>query len=204
MSLALPIVLQGNPVLHTAAQEVPVEEIASPKIQELIQNMIHTMRNAPGAGLAAPQVGESLQIAVIEYPKKFLAGMPAEVLLERGMVEVPLHVIINPELTLIETAGTAEFFEGCLSVGDKRGIIPRAKAVEVRCLNEKGEQVLIKAEGWFARILQHEIGHLCGELFVDKAFPETLMTEEEYQTNWRSKTIDQIKTALFKSEELTE
>jgi peptide deformylase len=114
-----------------------------------------------------------------------------EQLAERDRRKVPFHVVINPTL-IVEESETASFFEGCLSVPGYLGIVPRAKAVRVECLNEKGEPVVICAKGWHARILQHEIDHLNGTLYIDKAFKETVMTEENYDRLWKGKPIQEV------------
>ncbi|MBS0615030.1 MAG: peptide deformylase [Verrucomicrobia bacterium] len=174
----LSIVELGNPVLRQEARALSKEEILSPPILKLIQDMVaFTTGPSGGVGLAAPQVGQSLQIIVIEdreeYQKRFCTP---EQLIERERMPVPLHVIINPQITLDQQSGEAEFFEGCLSVPGLRGVVPRALAVTVTCLNEKAEPVTIRARGWYARILQHETDHLKGILFIDRARKETLIT----------------------------
>ena len=132
-----------------------------------------------GVGLAAPQVGRSLQIIVIEDRADYQAARyTPEQLAERERTPVPLHVIINPKITIEEEGGIAEFFEGCLSLPHLLAVVPRSKVVHVECLNEKGEAVSIQARGWYARVLQHEIDHLNGILFLDRAYLETLTTRD--------------------------
>jgi len=143
--------------------------------------MVVSMREAPGVGLAAPQIGKPIQLAVIEDMDQ--SHLTADEIAERDRRPVPLHVVINPKLT-IEEADPASFFEGCLSVPSFLGVVPRAKAVRVDCLNERAEPVVIRAKGWHARILQHEIDHLNGTLFIDRALKETLMTDENYIRLW--------------------
>src|SRR5450432_3704205 len=173
------IVQAGQPVLRKRARQLSVEEIRSKFVQELIDRMRETMRDAPGVGLAAPQIGEPLQLAVIEDRADYQRNVKAErlTLLERK--PVPFHVIVNPRLTLLETARPA-FFEGCLSVTGLVGLVPRALDVHVDALDEHGQPVSIDAHGWHARILQHEFDHLQGVLYVDRAYPRTLMTQESY------------------------
>lgn len=130
----LKIVQIGHPVLRKQARELSREEIRSQPIQQLIEWMRETMRDAPGVGLAAPQIGESLQIAVIEDRADYLEGVPDEVLAERQRVPVPFHVLINPKLT-VRSAETVDFFEGCLSMHSFSAIVPRARAVRVQALN---------------------------------------------------------------------
>src|ERR1700733_11351865 len=110
------IVQEGHDVLRQAARPLTVQEIVSPEIQELIEKMKRTMREAPGVGLAAPQIGESLQIAVIEDTDDFRSFLTPEQVVERDRRAVPFHVIINPKITLLESEDAPEFFEGCLSI----------------------------------------------------------------------------------------
>jgi|SRR5579862_2516774 len=189
----LGIVQIGHPVLRQKAQELSAEEILSPEIQTLIQEMIVTMRAAPGVGLAAPQIGRPVQVVVIEDMDHSL--LTPEQLLERDRQKVALHVIINPRIDIEETEAV-EFFEGCLSVPQFVGLVPRAKSVRVECLNEHAEPVTIRAKGWYARILQHEIDHLNGILYIDRARLATLMTEENYVKLWKSKSRNEILASL--------
>lgn len=162
----LPIVEKGDLILMTKAKKLTLEELLSDDIQQLIKDMKVTMRKAPGVGVAAPQVGRSLQIVVIEDMNH--SQFDPNLLKERERFLVPFHVIINPRLTLFEEEWV-EFFEGCLSVPRLMGKVPRARRVKVECWNEKGEPVTIEAKGWYARILQHEIDHLQGSLYLEKA-----------------------------------
>ena len=105
---------------------------------------------------------------------------------------VPFHVIINPKITLIASAGERTFFEGCLSIAGFGGLISRALEVQIECLNEEAQPVTIHARGWYARILQHEIGHLQGSLCIDHAHIRSWMTIENYIKHWRGKPIEEI------------
>lgn len=194
----LEIVQVGHPVLRQAARELSVEEIKSSEIQELIECMKATMRAAPGVGLAAPQIGKSLQLVVIEDMNH--SHLNDEQLAERNRYPVSFHVIINPKIYMEKTADKTEFFEGCLSVPQFVGVVPRADSVRVECMNEKGEPVVILANGWYARILQHEIDHLNGTLYIDKVQLPTLMTSENYIQFYKDKSVEQIQTDLFKEE----
>lgn len=184
----LKIVEAGNPCLHQQARELTLDEILSPSIQMLIQLMKTTMRAAPGVGLAAPQIGIPLQIAVIEDRIEYHKFWTPEQLAERERRPIDFHVIINPKIFLDDSEGTVEFFEGCLSVPSLMGLVPRAKVVKVECLNEKGEPIVINARGWYARILQHEIDHLNGGLFLNHVHTSTLMTRENYDKFWKEKS----------------
>jgi len=188
--IRLKILLAGEPVLRQTSKALTPDEIQSEHIQELIRLMTHTMRDAPGVGLAAPQIGESLQLAVIEDRPEYTAHIPPELLAERERTPVPFHVIINPKLTVID-ATPVEFFEACLSSVQVTGIVPRAKKVRVDCLNENGTPVTIEASGWYARILQHEIDHLHGHLCIDHAHCRSLMLMENYIKYWKDKSMDE-------------
>ncbi|MBI5273722.1 MAG: peptide deformylase [Chlamydiales bacterium] len=190
----LDIVRAGDPILRQVARELLIEEISSPEIQSLIEDMKATMRAAPGVGLAAPQIGKSIQLIVIEDMDH--SHLTREQLLERDRSLVPFHVIINPRL-YIEDTSTTKFFEGCLSIPEFMGIVPRASAVRVECLNELGEPIVIQAKGWYARILQHEIDHLNATLYIDRTILPTLMTEENYSKQWKGKSINDILANLM-------
>jgi len=189
----LKIVQIGDPVLRQTARPLTIEEILSPDIQSLIYKMTVIMRKAPGVGLAAPQIGLPLQLIVIEDKKEYHQYLTPEQREERGRYEVPFHVVINPSLFIDhEELPLAEFYEGCLSVAGINGIVPRATSVRVECLNEKGESVTINAKGWYARILQHEIDHLNGVLYVDRVKIRSLSTPDNFDKYWRGKSIQQI------------
>jgi peptide deformylase len=170
----------GNPVLCKVARHLSAEEIRSNDIQNLIGYMRDTMHEAPGVGLAAPQIGESLQIAVIEDKAEYHKTLTTEQLNERQRVPVNFHVIINPQIELLAPADLS-FHEGCLSIPRLMAMVARSPLVQVTCLDELGEQRVIDAKGWYARILQHEIDHLQGRLYTDAMQPETLTTIENHQ-----------------------
>lgn len=182
-------------MLRQRARELSRDEILSPKIQLLIELMRDTMRDAPGVGLAAPQIGESLQIAVIEDRVEYQRDSTPEQLAERGRKPVPFHVIINPKLTLTGKVAN-EFFEGCLSVSGYTAIVGRSDTVKVECLNERAEPVTIEASGWYARILQHEIDHLNGILYVDRMQPRTFFTLENARRFWKDVPVKEVQSRL--------
>ena len=155
--MLLKIVQTGDPVLRAPARPVTAADLATAELQQLIELMRETMRDAPGVGLAAPQVGVPLQLAVIEDVGESEAQ-------ERK--PVPFHVIATPRLTLGDEV--VEHYEGCLSVEGFQALVPRARAVTVEALDHRGQPVTIRAAGWYARILQHEIDHLGGTLYIDR------------------------------------
>jgi peptide deformylase len=163
----------GSPVLRKRARPLTVQEIRGAEVQALIELMRETMRDAPGVGLAAPQIGEPLQLAVIEDQ---VTRADAE------REAVPFHVIANPKLTL--RGPDVEFFEGCLSVDGFQAVVARAREVTVEALDHRGEPVTIQAKGWYARILQHEIDHLAGVLYIDRMRRRTFTTSRNAVTYW--------------------
>jgi len=174
----------GEQVLRAPANELSRQDILSPKTQALIEHMRDTMRNAPGVGLAAPQVGVPLQLAVIEDREEYQKKFTPTQLSERQRQPIPFHVIVNPRIVSADNTGL-EFFEGCLSVAGYSAIVPRARAVTVEYLNEHAENKRVEAVGWYARIMQHEIDHLAGVLYVDRMRPCTLTTLENLERFWK-------------------
>jgi peptide deformylase len=191
----LKIVQAGDPVLRKKSRQLSKDEIRSPQIQQLIELMRTTMREAPGVGLAAPQIGVSIQLAVIEDPEEYLAHLSEDQLAATQRSAVSFHVIVNPKLTLLE-GSKATFFEGCLSVEGYQAIVERALRVRVECLNERGEEITINAHGWYARILQHEIDHLNGTLYIDRMKTRTYTTGENMHRFWNNQTIGQVLAEL--------
>jgi peptide deformylase len=196
--MPLTIVQVGDQVLRRRAMPVPAGEIQSPPIQQLIEHMRDTMREAPGVGLAAPQIGIPLEIAVIEDRAEFLAEIAPAILAETERQPVPFHVVINPTIALGEE--TVEFFEGCLSVASFGALVTRARRVAVDCWNERAEPVHIEASGWYARILQHEIDHLHGCLYVDRMRTRSFMTVDNYGKYWKGRPVAEILRALGREE----
>lgn len=165
----------GHPVLRTAARPVPLERLTSPPTQRLIDDMIETMREYNGAGLAANQVHVLEQIAVIEvtanprYP---------------DAPQIPLTVVINPVVTPL-TQEMEEGWEGCLSVPDMRGQVPRYTAVRLQCYDRDARAVDVVAKEFFARVIQHEADHLNGVVYLDRMRNlSTLSHIAEWQRYW--------------------
>jgi peptide deformylase len=160
--MVLEIVQVGDPVLRDGTRVLSPDEVRTPEIQQLIESMRETMRDAPGVGLAAPQVGLALRLAVIEDTQE----AP-----DQDRKPVPFHVLVNPRLTL--GAGSVDHFEGCLSVRGFQAKVARATSVRVQALDHHGQPITIQATGWYARILQHEIDHLDGTLYIDRMATRT-------------------------------
>lgn len=173
----------GEPVLREKARTLSPEEIISPRTRELIDAMRETLRDAPGVGLAAPQIGLGIQLAVIEDREEYMKDLTPEVLAERERTSTPFHVIVNPVLTL-EPGLEADFFEGCLSLPGYTARVLRARSVRVECLDENAQPRVIRASGWYARILQHEIDHLQGRLYLDHMRSATFTSMENYRRHW--------------------
>ena len=175
------IVTVGDPVLRKRAREVTLDELRSAAVQGLIDDLIETKRAAHGAGLAANQVGETLRVAVVEvepgnprYPYK---------------PPVPLTVLVNPVLEPVGD-GTVEIVEGCLSVPDLRGAVPRHEAVRVRYLDRDGNEREEVRRGLTAGTFQHEVDHLDGILFLDRVRdPTTFSTWEHSDFEARAREI---------------
>jgi peptide deformylase len=196
----LEIVQVGHPVLRQRARELSLEELASPRIQQLIADMRETMRAAPGVGLAAPQIGESIQLVVIEDPPAYHTKLTPEELAARERDAVPFHVLVNPVLT-IRTDEVVHAFEGCLSFSDFSMIVPRARKVRVEALDEHGQRVVKVATGWYARILQHEVDHLNGTVCVDRMESRTLTTSANLQAFWSGHTVAEMRALLARDDE---
>ena len=197
--MRLQISQAGEEVLRVHARELSHEEILSEKTQELIEHMKETMRYAPGVGLAAPQVGISLQLAVIEDREEYHKKLTPEQLSERLRQPVPFHVMINPRIVSSDSTNV-EFFEGCLSVAGYSAIVSRARTVTVEYLNESAEIKRIHAAGWYARILQHEIDHLAGVLYVDRMKTRTLTTLDNLDRVWKDVRASDVQARLRSSD----
>lgn len=152
----LPIVRLGHPALRTPATPLPLERLREPEVQKVIDDMVETMRDADGVGLAAPQVALPWQLFVYEAVDP---ESPAE--------GIPLHVVVNP-MILPEGHELVYDWEGCLSIPDLRGLVPRHSALRVRGFDREGRPLDYPAEGFEARIVQHEFDHLNGVVFLDR------------------------------------
>jgi peptide deformylase len=181
----LKVARMGHPVLRAKAKPVPPSAIGSPAIQQLIDDMFETMHEYSGIGLAAPQVHESVRI--------FVAGvrdLPLPVSLDEDE-DMPFITLINPELTLLGPV-TDSGWEGCLSIPDIRGRVPRAAHIQVRAYDRTGKRVELKASGLSARVIQHETDHLDGVLFFDRmATYESLTFMDEYRRYWVKDEADE-------------
>jgi peptide deformylase len=191
----LKIVQAGEPVLRRRARELTPEEISSPEVKALIAGMRDTMRDTPGVGLAAPQVGVGLRVVVVEDRAEYHVALSPEDLAARERKPVDFHVLINPRL-VVEDPTPVEFYEGCLSVNGYSALVSRARGVRVEALDENGAPVSIVARGWYARILQHEVDHLDGTLYLDRMETRSFTTVENHRRHWTGRTTAQVREAL--------
>jgi peptide deformylase len=189
--MRLKIVQVGEEVLRNAARPLSPDEIVLPETQQLIEAMRDTMRDAPGVGLAAPQIGLPLQLAVIEDLPEYSKDVPPE----RERQAIPFHVLINPRI-VERSEEQIEFFEGCLSLAGFSALVRRSVTVAVECLDEHANPQRIEARGWYARILQHEIDHLYGRLYIDQMEPRSFMTMDNLTRHWKDRSIKAIREAL--------
>jgi peptide deformylase len=147
----------GHPVVRAAARELTPDEIRSPEIQRLIDDMRVTMYEYEGVGLAAPQIHESLRLAVLEVPGSD----------KRAEEGVPFTVLVNPKATPLGPE-TVDGWEGCLSIPDLRGLVPRFTRLRLEALDRQGKPYTVEAEGFHARVIQHECDHLEGNVYLDR------------------------------------
>jgi peptide deformylase len=170
----------GEPVLRVPARALTPEEVGSAATRSLIEDMIETMRDADGAGLAAPQVYASLRLCVIELARN--KRYP-------NLDPIPLTILINPVVTPLYSGSLAALpehesmfvYEGCLSVAGLRGRVQRPRKVHVRALDAEGQPFEVVWEGFRAAVVQHEVDHLDATLFVDRVLPGTLTFLREYE-----------------------
>lgn len=164
-----PICRMGNPILRKTALEVKADEIKSDGFGRLISDLKESMKHYGGIGIAAPQIGVSLQVCVIE-----LLGMNRY----GEEINLPFTVFINPKIEYL-TDEEQGFWEGCLSVPGLRGYVERPKKVRVTYLDERANQQVLEASGFLATVLQHELDHLFGKLYVDRIKDPRLLTYQE-------------------------
>jgi len=190
----LPIVQIGDPVLRRRAAEVLPETIASSELQTLIDRMIETMRAAPGVGLAAPQVGEARRIIVVEDPPAAIERLGEAQREERQRTDAfPLQVFINPRIRPLAGTGRTIFPEGCLSIPGYAGLVERPLDIEITYLDRRGIfHDWTPVHGWPARIIQHEMDHLDGILYTDKALPRSLMTDENMRRRTEGRSVSAL------------
>ena len=173
----LKVARMGHPVLRQKARQVEAAEIKTPAFQKLIDDMCETMEEYAGIGLAAPQVHEDVRLFVAGYDH------------EEGDPAFPRIVLINPVITVVD-ATIVEDWEGCLSIPEIRGKVPRAREIRVTALDRQGKKLEMKARNFIARVIQHETDHLDGVLFLDRMESlETLSYLEEFSRYWSREDV---------------
>ncbi len=166
------IIRMGHPTLRKVSRELKVEEIGSDEVHRLVADMIDTLHDYGGIGLAAPQVNEPIRLAIIEIP----GGQT-----RYGDIDsLPLTVFVNPHIEVLNTT-TAGFWEGCLSVPGLRGFVERPQHVKVTSKNLRGEEQNHEFEGFLATVFQHEFDHLDGKLYIDNI---TALTKLAFETEY--------------------
>jgi peptide deformylase len=169
----LKVARMGHPVLRAKARRLEKAEIRSVPFQKLIDDMIDTMHEYHGVGLAAPQIHEGLRL--------FVASLDTG---EGDEAEVETLAIVNPEITIVG-GEVVDDWEGCLSIPDIRGRVPRAREITVRAMDRNGDRIELHAHDFHARVLQHETDHLDGVLFIDRMKSyESLTFLDEYSRFW--------------------
>lgn len=171
------IVYAGNNVLRQPAQPVPEHMLGSGELIEIVSDMFAEMRAAPGVGLAAPQIGLDMQVIVLEDNEKYLSELDPEDLVRRQRRPFRPLALVNPRLKPVGRTG-ARFFEGCLSVPGYQAMVERYLEVDVEAVTPMGDPVRFRAHGWQARILQHEVDHLQGILYIDRMLTRSFLLSE--------------------------
>jgi peptide deformylase len=179
----------GHPVLREKSRPLSSSFLAKSSTQTLIDNMIETMYEYHGVGLAAPQVHESLLLTVIESQG------------ERG--QIPLTVLVNPVVTILGDRPEAQMevdWEGCLSIPELRGRVPRYRKLKVEALDRKGAKLKFVAEGFFARVVQHEYDHLMGHVYLDRMTDlHTLTHLDEMRRYWLPEESEETEEPVVKT-----
>jgi peptide deformylase len=176
-----PLCRMGHPILRQKAREVPKISLKTDEISQLIQDLHDSMKFYGGIGIAAPQVGVDLSMAMIELTSQNRYGEEDH---------LPLTVFINPKIEYL-TDEKQGFWEGCLSVPGLRGFVERPRRIKVSYMDLEGQQQEIKAEGFLATVLQHELDHLEGILYVDRIKDMKLLSyQEEFEQFFREKALE--------------
>ncbi|XP_075432599.1 conserved oligomeric Golgi complex subunit 8 isoform X2 [Ascaphus truei] len=172
----------GDPVLRCQAARLTPDQVSHPDTAAVLERMVRVLRAGGCVGLSAPQLGVPLCILAVELPEQLCQAVPPEVRAAREMTPFPLQVFINPEMRVLDSR-TVSFPEGCSSVQGFSAVVPRYRAVEISGLNAQGEPCCWQAQGWAARILQHEMDHLHGVLYIDRMDPRTFVNVNWMEVN---------------------
>ena len=193
----LTIVECGDPILRRPADPIDPVDLASEEMQHLIDQMRATMEAAPGVGLAAPQVGKSIQLAVLADGPERWGQLSEEERAARQRTALAFTVLVNPVLHPVGPgADRVSFFEGCLSVPGLMGVVARHRAVRVEALDADGHPVDRVFSGWAARIVQHEFDHLQGRLYMDRVETRSLSSSNNYVRYWAGRPPSEAAAAL--------
>src|SRR5580704_12092430 len=192
----LPIVECGDPVLRRPAEPVDPAELDTSELQLLIAQLRATMEAAPGVGLAAPQVGVPIQLAVLQDGPERWGQLTEEERTARQRNGLDFTVLVNPTLRLTGDRDQVSFYEGCLSVPGLTGVVARHRAVRVEALDEYGQPVDRVFSGWAARIVQHEVDHLGGRLYLDRVETKSLSTIGNYAQLWAGRPLEDAAASL--------
>jgi peptide deformylase len=193
----LTIVECGDPILRRPADPIDPVDVASGEMQQLIGQMRATMEAAPGVGLAAPQVGRSIQLAVLADGPERWGQLTDEERTARERTALAFTVLVNPVLHPVDAgADRVSFFEGCLSVPGLMGIVARHRAVRVEALDADGHPVDRVFSGWAARIVQHELDHLRGQLYLDRVETRSLSSSDNYVHYWAGRPPSEAAASL--------
>lgn len=177
----------GDPTLRQRAEAVEISTIRSPEFKQMVERMFKVMRKANVSSISAPQIGVRLRVIALEKTAKQIKELKEADVTDQdiktfGIVKIPPTVLINPKYKIIDSTSVT-LRENCVSFKGYSALVPRAKEIEVSALNREAGPVTWRTVGWPARLIQHEVDHLNGKLFVDSMLPETLMDD-----NWRSFT----------------
>lgn len=165
------IIRMGHPTLRQVARPLTPEDLKSEEVHDLVNDMVDTLRDAGGVGLAAPQVNVSVRLAIIEIP----GGMS-----RYGVIPpMPLTVFVNPEIEVLDPEDRAGFWEGCLSVPGLRGFVERPQHIRVRAIDLEARPIDFELQGFLATVFQHEFDHLDGRLYIDRIEDTTKLVFED-------------------------
>lgn len=190
--MAAGVIQAGDPILRGVARAVDAADLAS--IVELIEALRAGLEQTPGVGLAAPQIGVARRVVLVQDPASFQARVSEARLAELERTPVEPYVLINPEIEAIGTQRRT-FFEGCLSVDGYCALVERSRSVRVRWLDPSGACHSETVHGWHARILQHEVDHLNGILYIDRMFTRSFMSMERYG-DWAHQPLEVVRAAF--------
>src|ERR1700691_850072 len=192
----LPIIECGDPILRRVADPVDPADLRSSELQLLITQMRATMEAAPGVGLAAPQVGVPIQLAVLYDGPERWGQLTEDERTARERNGLAFTVLVNPTLRSVDDSDNVSFYEGCLSVPGLTGVVARPRAVRVAALDEYGQPVDRVFSGWAARIVQHEVDHLAGHLYLDRVETRSLSTTGNYARLWAGRPPEDAAVSL--------